>query len=286
MSLESVAQQTLDICEAGVYVAPSGATVDISAEQRAAEAGSRLYRPRPLSQLLDGVSPGEGPPPTIEVTDEKTQEAGRRICLDEGVEDPVLLNFASARNVGGGFLGGAKAQEEDVCRCSGLYPTLLPHWEYYDANRRQRSALYTHHLIYSPKVPFFRVDAPRRPTHQVGDPGLLERPFFASVITAPAPNAGVVLQQRQGTEADIDEALRRRAGYVLAVAQDQGHRTLILGAWGCGVFGNDPALVADAFGRWLEAPRFAGAFDRVVFAVLTANRRDVGNLEAFELRFP
>jgi len=55
---------------------------------------------------------------------------------------------------------------------------------------------------------------------------------------------------------------------VLAVAAAHRHRRLVLGAWGCGVFGNDPAAVADAFAQWLASPLFAGAFDQVVFAIL------------------
>ena len=67
-----------------------------------------------------------------------------------------MLNFASARNPGGGFLRGAKAQEEDLCRCSGLYETLLECPTYYSVNRHQKSMMYTDHIIYSPKVVFFR----------------------------------------------------------------------------------------------------------------------------------
>ena len=54
---------------------------------------------------------------------------------------------------------------------------------------------------------------------------------------------------------------------VLAIARENKHRNLLLGAWGCGVFKNDPNMVADAFGAWLESPTFQGCFDRVVFAV-------------------
>jgi len=82
----------------------------------------------------------------------------------------------------------------------------------------------------------------------------------------------------------IEAALRRRAGLVLAVAADNGHRTVLLGAWGCGVFRNDPALVADAFGKWLESDKFAGAFDRAVFAIYDRSK-DRATLSAFKQRF-
>ena len=53
---------------------------------------------------------------------------------------------------------------------------------------------------------------------------------------------------------------------VLRAMASQEHRTVILGAWGCGVFRNDPQAVAEAFARWLRGP-LGAAFDRVVFAV-------------------
>ena len=87
------------------------------------------------------------------------------------------------------------------------------------------------------------------------------------VITAPAPNATQALRRDPTALPLIEAALRHRAGGVLAVAQERGHRTLLLGAWGCGVFGNPPPLVASVFADWLEHPRFRGAFERVVFAV-------------------
>ena len=58
-----------------------------------------------------------------------------------------------------------------------------------------------------------------------------------------------------------------RAGLVLALAAEYGHRTLVLGAWGCGVFRNSPADVAKVFAEWLKSPAFAGAFDLVVFGI-------------------
>jgi hypothetical protein len=64
--------------------------------------------------------------------------------------------------------------------------------------------------------------------------------------------------------------LAARAERILAVAASHGHRKLVLGAWGCGVFGNDPAVVAAAFTAGLA--RTGGQFDQVVFAVLDRQR--------------
>lgn len=70
--------------------------------------------------------------------------------------------------------------------------------------------------------------------------------------------------------------MRARVDRALAVMAHHGHRHLVLGAWGCGVFGNDPEIVADQFAVALEGP-FAGVFEEVVFAVLdwSAERRFV-----------
>jgi len=274
MSLKATATQTLQILGAGCFLAPDGRQVDIEPALTMAIKGTRLYTPEQGSAALQRLKPAPLHLATIEVTDETTQVAARRLVESESVADLVLLNFASARNPGGGFLNGAKAQEEDLCRCSGLYPCLLTQGGYYEANREYESANYTDHLIYSPNVPWFRTRSRDHP----------DTVFLASVITAPAPNAGVVLMRESGTLPEVDVALRRRAGLVLAVAADNSHRTVLLGAWGCGVFRNIPALVADAFGTWLESTTFAGAFDRVVFAVYDRSEQQT-TLAAFRQRF-
>lgn len=270
MSLIEVAQETLQICHAGTYVAPSGREVDIRAAQAAAVAGARLYTPEEQAGLLAGSPRNHsGSRLSIEVTAETTQQAAQRLAVGGPV---TVLNYASARNPGGGFLRGAVAQEEDLCRCSGLYLTQVQHLAYYQANRAEESLIYTDHLIWSPAVPFFRLTAR----------DLLEAPFEASVITSPAPNAGEELRRDPGAGLRIYEALLRRTGMWLAVAEAQGARRLVLGAWGCGVFRNDPHEVAEVFGGWLASARFDGAFDEVVFAVYG---RPEANLEAFRARF-
>ncbi|MCL4264923.1 MAG: TIGR02452 family protein [Anaerolineae bacterium] len=279
MSLKTVATETLAILENGRYVTDSGDTVQFLPEQQTAVAGTRLYTPEELHTLLvnqAGCQRAEQASATglvMEVTGETTQVAAHRLTHSEGCKELVLLNYASARNPGGGFITGAKAQEEDLARCSGLYPCLLTQPGYYEANRKQSSLLYTDHIIYSPDVPFFR-------THSSN---LLPEIFLASVITAPAPNAGEVLRREPEAQPLIAQTLRRRAGMVLAVARENGHRSVLLGAWGCGVFRNDPPLVADIFGNWLISPDFSNCFDRVVFAVYDL-RQDKGVFTAFKAR--
>lgn len=275
MSLKGVAQKTLGILNEGHYVSPSGETIELAREIKAAVEGTVLYTPDQSDALLSVTPTTISGKQTIEVTAETTQVAAHRLVQTEGCQGLVLLNYASARNPGGGFINGAKAQEEDLTRCSGLYPCLLAQPEYYEANRQHSSLLYTNHLIYSPDVPWFRTRSKN----------LLDQIFLASVITAPAPNAGQILRLDPQTGPAIEEAVRRRAGLVLAVARAHGHRTLLLGAWGCGVFGCRPEMVADAFGQWLESPTFAGSFDRVVFGIYDRSPHRV-TLRAFQERFP
>ncbi|MFN8419489.1 MAG: TIGR02452 family protein [Anaerolineae bacterium] len=141
-----------------------------------------------------------------------------------------MLNFASAKHPGGGFLGGAKAQEESLARSSGLYPSLLKCPAYYQHNRRRSNALYSDWMIYSPACPIWRRD----------DGSWLEMPYTVDFITSPAPNAGAV---RVNSPADIPQiapTLVDRSAKVLALAARWRCEALILGAWGCGVFRSDP----------------------------------------------
>ena len=274
MSLQGIAETTLGFLDAGGFQGPAGAWIDFKEPLADAVAGTRLYTPDQLAELVSELGQPSGQGPEIMVSGDTTQVAAHALVTERGLSDLVLLNFASARNPGGGFISGAKAQEEDLTRCSGLYPCLLTQPTYYEVNREQSSMLYTDHMIYSPKVPWFRT----RSTD------LLDTFFTASVITALAPNAGEALRRDPQAGPDIEACLRRRAARVLAVARHQGHRHLLLGAWGCGVFRNDPSMVADAFGTALESTAFADAFDSVTFAVLDRSKSGATRA-AFEARF-
>jgi uncharacterized protein (TIGR02452 family) len=255
------ANETVQICKDGAYTAPSGRIVHFAAEIERARAGTVMYS-------LE--TPPPYPPPRrfgrtrIEVRNETTFSALQRLA--DGAGHVGCLNFASAKNPGGGFLSGAQAQEEALARSSALYPCLLRAPDYYERNRANRSAIYLDLVIFSPLVPFFRDDSG----------ALLETPILASVITAPAPNAGAVGENEPGNMVLLESALRRRAELVLQTAQGHGVDKLVLGAWGCGVFRNDPRMVARIFSELLSlSGPFDGVFTEVVFAVYDPSREQV-----------
>ncbi len=257
--LREIARENAQILAAGGYRTRSGRQVELAAALAEAKAGTRIYGP---NRVIPDEQPVSGGGVTVvEVTGESSTVAARRLATATGADpDPppvAVLNFASARNPGGGYVRGAKAQEEALCRASALYETLLEAPEYYEIHRAERSTFYTDRVIHSPGVPVFRDDRG----------GLLETPFRAGFLTSPAPNAGTIRRQEPERVAEIPGALARRAELVLEVAAVHGYRRLVLGAWGCGVFRNDPEQVAEAF-RGLLADRFAGVFERVVFGIL------------------
>ena len=275
MSLAGIAKENDAIIANGGYRAPSGDAVDLAREFAACFDGTSLYRPDKLSGLLDACPARDATrwDTSVSVVCSKTGEAGRTLAARVEVA-PVVLNFASAKNPGGGYVRGAKAQEEDLARCSALYYSQLRQREYYEMNRAETSLLYTDTMIYSPRVPFFRDEKNR----------LLQKPVLLSVITAPAPNAGEALLRDPNAGPSISSALERRAGMLLALAQAEGHPDIVLGAWGCGVFRNNPESVAAVFADWLESDRFKGVFRNVVFAVY--ERKPPGaTFQAFAERF-
>ncbi|MEV0182357.1 TIGR02452 family protein [Streptomyces sp. NPDC050625] len=247
--LRGIATENERIVAQGAYRAPGGHEVSLAAGIEAARAGTRMHGPDPVP-----FPPAAAAATVLEVTGESSLEAARR------VPGPVaVLNFASARNPGGGYLRGAQAQEEALCRASALYTCLLRAPEFYEHHRAHRDPFYTDRVIHSPAVPVFRDDRGR----------LLDEPYTAGFLTCPAPNAGVVLRTVPERASDLPRALAVRAERVLETAAAHGYRRLVLGAWGCGVFQNDPAQVAGAFHGLLgPGGRFAGAFEHIVFGIL------------------
>lgn len=252
------AWETLDILTNGHYVNPHGKTVSIQSALQYAAGNTVLYRPEDFETVFrqrdKQSAQHEG---IIEVTGESTYAAAYRLVVKEKQQNVCCLNFASAKNPGGGFLNGAHAQEEALARASGLYTCLQQKSEMYQINRGHGSCLYTDHMIYSPLVPVFRNDADQ----------LLEDYYTVSVITAPAVNAGAVEDNEPENISRIKPVMLGRMEKLLSVAAAQQQTTLILGAWGCGVFRNDKGEVAGGFAALLNSDTFRYRFSRVVFAV-------------------
>ncbi len=249
-----LAQDTLRIIERGTYRNNLGETVSLNTEIAAAAKNSRLFRDEDFPENFDLTRNNAAT--RFEITDETTLEAAKRIFKENADEDAFVLNFASAKNPGGGFLRGTIAQEESIAYASALYATLTPHSAMYDYNRRNGTALYSDWMIYSPKVPVFRND----------DGSLLQNPYLATFLTSPAVNAGAVVQNELQKYDFIEPTNRERARKLLWIANRKRHQTLILGAWGCGVFQNIPMQIAWMF-KDLLTGEFERCFARVIMAI-------------------
>jgi len=260
----ALGHEALAIVNAGEYVTRSGRRASIAALVDAAKDGTVEYGPDDPVPAAGADAPG---PTRVEVVNEPTLAAAGRL-LQAGYE-PAALNFASATTPGGGFLEGARAQEEYLARSSALHACLRG-CRMYAHHRGRQDPFYDDFVIYSPDVPVFRDD----------DGHLLDEPWRCTILTSPAVHAHGVRRHVRSRVGEIEPVMRRRIGRVLAVAAGHRRRALVLGAWGCGAFGNDADMVARLFQKSLEGA-FARAFSVVVFAVTdwSPERRFIGPFE-------
>lgn len=276
MKRVAIAQETIQILERGHYFYEDR-QIEMARELRECLENTKFYHPDFLVQIEREVlarSPRFSQT-LFELKNETTLLGAERLARSQHFEKIGVLNFASARNPGGGFLNGAQAQEESLARSSGLYQSLLKAQEYYDFHRSYRSLLYSNRMVYSPGCPVFRKD----------DGTLLAQPYRVDFITSPAPNAGAIARQQPESVPQIIPVLRDRASKLLSLAAYHHCDALVLGAWGCGVFRNDPAIVAKIFADFLlsNAP-FWGRFKTVLFSVLDSSK-DRKTYREFEKAF-
>ena len=198
---------------------------------------------------------GEGrdlelPEPRFDKTDVTVQNIDAAAAVTRAKGKACVLDFASYRHPGGGYMNGAWAQEEALCSVSNLQLVLEGLTDvYYEPNRQSmRGGLYTDRALYLTDV-VFTVD------------GNMKK---RDVIVCAAVNRRFALQNHR-SEAECDIDMLNRVNAVMGIAAANQVDTLVLGAFGCGVFGNDPTTVATAFRDWLAA--HPGQFERVVFAV-------------------
>lgn len=178
----------------------------------------------------------------------------------------AMLNFASYKNPGGAFLNGSKAQEECLCHESFLYNVLDAFRKSYYAwnNEHKNKALYLNRALFTPGVVF---------NH--------DRVMFkCDVITCAAPNKSTAQKYQNVSDGENTKVLKSRIKFVLDIAKDNSIETLILGAYGCGVFGQDAMEVASIFKEYLNTTH--KCFKTVIFAI--PGGRDK-NLDAFRKVF-
>ena len=259
-------QETLQILDRGSYEV-NGKTVNLKLSRERMErchvllpddvqeiCGRELKRPIVLGRCWYECAPMDSYEAAVWLTERRFLPAKNSRVL--------VLNFANPVNIGGGVYHGARAQEEDLCRKSTLLRSLESEHaaRYYRYNRGLNTHMGSDAMIISPEVEIIR------------DPNgeLLEDTVIVAVVTCAAPMINYGLEGM--SEEEYREMFCRRITGVLKCAAYFDYDQLVLGAWGCGAFGNDAAAVSDLFYRALKELRWnrlreKDLFRRIVFAV-------------------
>lgn len=201
-------------------------------------------------EAVDGIDlPEKGGDCKITVTRNDSFGA----ALEHG-ERCLVLNFMSAWTPGGGVTKGSKAQEEDLCRRSSLYLSLTSDegQKLYKYNHENCPGISCNYMLLSPKVEIVK--------HSNGE--WLDKSMTCAVLSSAAPRLrdGLKISEKK-----LEEVLQSRIKGILQVAAKYGYRHLILGAWGCGAYHNDPVQISRIFHD--ELMKMTGYFDSVEFAV-------------------
>lgn len=198
----------------------------------------------------------------VENTDTLTM-AQRFVSLSGKNELTAVLNMMSNRKPGGGVVNGARSQEENIARRSNLVLGL----------NKKFYPLDDYALLYSPEIMVFK-DA---------DYNMCDE-FKCAVISCAAIRHPKLLPS--GVYHDSQRTLmEQKIRAILDVAVHHKVSNLVLGAFGCGAFGNPPRTVAYIFKQLLIDQKYAGHFKRVGFAILVGKPEETVNLECFEKAF-
>ena len=255
-NLVTVFNETESIISVGGYKDSSGEWHEINSTFKE----QVFYRTLKPTKSRKGLSFSDPPKIYVEEIDtfQKAKEMG---------PDCVVLNMASSFKPGGGVLKGATAQEEDLCRRSNLYKSLIHFKNCYPIPKFGG--------IYTRDIQVFR---------SVGQYNLLHDPFTCSCISFP----GIKLDDPNniGNEEKFMITLRGKVRGILRIAVIKKHGKLVLGALGCGAYKNPPELVAKAFKEVLEEKEFEGRFEEICFAILPDKKGGNKNKKEFLKIFP
>lgn len=223
----------------------------------------------------------------VDVTQERTFEAATKLSWKNPNSRIAVLNFANAFQPGGGVTSGSSAQEESLCRCSTLYPLLYRRSLaplFYGYHKKLNRAEATDSVIYTEDVVICKTDTDM-PERLPSDSWIK-----VDVITAAAPDlrhkSNIHVQLTGNgtvmTDAQLYACHLKRAIHIMTVAAAKHVDILVLGAFGCGAFENNPEVVAKAYYDAIEI--FPKMFKKIVFAIYSSNSAGVNYL-AFEKQF-
>lgn len=190
-------------------------------------------------------------------------------------DDVLVLNFANPVHPGGGVRRGAIAQEEDLCRKSSLLLALEDESakKYYEYNDSLHTYMGSDAIIMNPTVEIIK-DAKGE---------LLDESVVVSVMTCAAP---MITSGIEGmTQDEYEQMFYTCIVATLKVAAHYRYKYLVLGAWGCGAFGNDAQVIAKLYFKALKELRYNGLpheslFRQIFFAVLDRSA-DQYNFKSF-----
>ena len=167
----------------------------------------------------------------------------------------TILNFASAKNPGGGWLGGSQAQEEAIARSSTMYAHIKDVNEFYKNPKHHGSPYYDNDVIYSSNVKMIKNP----------DGKLFNKPILFDMITCAAVNVSAI---KQVDEKRVNREMKERIENIFEVAIENGTETLVLGAFGTGVFKNKPQDVANIFKEVIYSERYKNKIPHIIFSIV------------------
>ena len=159
----------------------------------------------------------------------------------------------------------APQQEESLFRASALSESVMVNTEMYEYNLQDTNKdLYSDYLIFSHDVPFFRDD-------QIE---LLDKPFLLSIITSPAVMAFFYLRKENSDKSIINQVMEARIRKIIQAAIEENCDCIVLGAFGCGAFRNDPNDVANLFKKVLVDEGYKDYFEKITFAIFSPGKEN------------
>lgn len=231
--LKKVALENKEIYIDGFYTNNNGLRIDIKKDTQYSIDNTKYYRDIEIAKEVKNTKKF--------LVEENIIHCGTIDCIiklrEENIKGNIIaLNFASATTPGGGYLNGSTAQEESLCRASMLYPCLTKDRTMYKENKLNYTPLYSDKMKYSPNVPIIRDD----------NGSLMDSYVLGSFITSPAVN-------RKGAkkvlinDSKINDVMNLRIRKIISLALEHKPSVIVLGAFGCGVFGNKKEVVYDLF---------------------------------------